>query len=151
MQSFKNVIKLNAKKNQIIKSQINFKGVNYELKPIVYMTTPKEWENRSLIEAPVNKNILSSVILLFGLIPIDIHHLCFAQIFENGFRETSSSILMKHWNHNRKIDSCEQGSILIDEISFKTRLPFLDFILKPIYDYIFKHRHKRLKTKFGSA
>ena len=149
MQAFKNVVKLNSNKNQVIKSQLNFEGVNYELSPIVYMTTPKEWKSKLLLKAPVNEIIFNSVILLFKFIPIDIHRLYLAEIFGNGFKETSSSILMKYWNHNRTIENYEQGSILTDEISFKTRIPLLDIILKPIYINVFKHRHKKLKLKFG--
>ena len=115
------------------------------------MTASVEWKDRSLTEAPVNEKLFNSIVLLFGFIPIDIHHLSFKQILENGFRETSSSVLMKHWNHNRRIESFEQGCLLTDEIIFSTRVPFLDVVMRPIYFIVFKHRHARLKRKFGSG
>jgi len=149
MVKFTKSVKLNVDKNLLFKSQFNFKGVNYELNPIVHMTASVEWKNRSLAEAPVNEKLLYSIILLFGFIPIDIHHISFKRILENEFREASSSVLMKHWNHNRIIESFEQGCLLTDEINFSTRIPFLDIIIRPIYLSVFKHRHQRLKRKFG--
>ncbi len=149
MQKFEKTVKLNFDGSQIVKNQLNFSGVNYELHPIVHMTSPTKWKSKSLIEAPVNEKLFSSVILLFGFIPIDVHHLCFKQIFENGFKETSSSVLMKHWNHYRRIEKFDQGCVLTDEISFSTRLPFLEVLIKPIYLFVFGHRHERLKRKFG--
>jgi hypothetical protein len=149
MVKFTKSVKLNVDKDLLFKSQFNFQGVNYELNPIVHMTASIEWKDRSLTEAPVNEKLFNSIILFFKFIPIDIHHLSFKRILENGFKEASSSVLMKHWNHNRKIESFEQGCLLTDEIFYSTRIPFLDVILRPIYYFVFKHRHGRLKRKFG--
>ena len=149
MVKFAKSVKLNIDKDLFIKSQLNFRGVNYELNPLVHMTAPTEWKDRPLNEAPVNEKLFSSIILLFGFIPIDIHHIHFKQLLKNGFKESSNSILMREWNHNRVIETVEQGSLLIDEISFSTRVPFLGAIIKPIYRLVFRHRHERLKMKFG--
>jgi len=105
----------------------------------------------ALTEASVNEKFFTSVILLFGFIPIDIHHIKFDEVLETGFRESSSSLVMKHWNHNREVESLEQGCVLTDEISFSTRMPFLGAIIKPIYLFVFSHRHERLREKFGAA
>ena len=149
MVKFTKSVKLNVDRDQFIVNQLNFIGVNYELNPIVYMTAPNEWKNRLLTEAPVNKKLFSSVILLFHFIPVDIHNIYFRQVLENGFKESSNSIMMKEWKHNREVKKFKQGCILTDQISFSTRLPFLDVIIKPIYLYVFRHRHKRLYNKFG--
>jgi hypothetical protein len=138
-------------RDQLVRAQLNFRGVNYELNPIVHMTAPSEWKSRSLAEAPVKEKFFSSVLLLFRFLPIDIHHIVFDQILENGFREISSSLLMKHWNHNREVEDLEQGCVLTDEISFSTRMPFLGPVMKPVYNFVFNHRHKRLIQKFGTA
>jgi hypothetical protein len=149
MVQFVKSVRLNVDKEHFIKSQFNFRGVNYELNPLFHMTAPTEWKDRLLTEAPVNEKLFSSVILLFGFIPIDLHHLHFKQILKNGFKESSNSLLMREWNHNRTIETSKQGSILTDEISFSTRVPFLSAIIKPIYLLVFRHRHERLKKKFG--
>ena len=149
MVKFTKSVKLNVDRDQFIVNQFNFIGVNYELNPIVYMTTPNEWKSRLLTEAPVNKKLFSSVILLFHFIPVDIHNIYFRQVLENGFKESSNSIMMKEWKHNREVKKFKQGCILTDQISFSTRIPFLDVIIKPIYSYVFRHRHKRLYNKFG--
>ena len=149
MVKFSKSVILNVEKDLLTKSQLNFRGVNYELNPLFHMTAPNEWKDRLLTEAPVNEKLFSSVILLFGFLPIDLHHLHFKQILKNGFKESSNSLLMKEWNHNRIIETSEQGSTLTDEILFSTRIPFLGAIIKPIYLLAFRHRHERLKKKFG--
>jgi hypothetical protein len=151
MVKFTKSVKLNVNKDLFFKSQFSIQGVNYELSPIIHMTASFEWNDRPLTEAPVNEKLFNSIILLYGFILIDIHHLSFKKIFKNGFREASSSVLMKHWNHCRKIESFEQGCLLTDEISFSTRIPFSDVVIRPIYSFVFKHRHERLKRKFGSG
>jgi hypothetical protein len=151
MVKFTQSVKLNVDRDIFIENQLNFIGVNYELHPIVHMTAPKEWKARLLTEAPVNKKLFSSTILLFRLIPVDIHNVHFKRILENGFKESSNSITMKVWNHDRTINILKQGCILTDEISYSTRIPFLDVIIKPIYSYVFRHRHQRLIKKYGLA
>jgi hypothetical protein len=151
MVTFTKSVKLNVDRDRLMNDQFNFIGVNYELNPIVHMTAPDKWKNRSLAEAPVNKKLFSSLILLFHFIPMDVHNIYFKQILENGFKESSNSIMMKVWNHNREIKNLKQGCVLTDEISFSTRIPCLDVLIKPIYAYVFWHRHKRLENKFGST
>lgn len=151
MVKFTKSVKLNVDRNTFIKNQLSFMGVNYELNPIVHMAAPNEWKNRLLTEAPVNKKLFSSIILLFRLIPVDVHNIHFKLILENGFKESSNSITMKEWNHNRNINNLELGCILTDEISYSTRIPFLDVIIKPLYSYVFRHRHRRLIKKYGLA
>ena len=151
MKSFKQKSRLSIGANEFIENQLNFRGVNYELAPIVHMTAPSEWKSKSLRDAPERESLFNSCILLFGVIPVDLHKIKFSQVLENGFEETSSSVLMKHWNHNRKVDKYGNGCEVIDEVSFSTRIPFIEGLVKPIYSFVFKHRHNRLRKKFGSG
>lgn len=65
------------------KDQINLwediwdlEGVNYELSPIVKMTYPKDLVLAVKVEeVPLGEYLFKSTILLFGFIPIDLHHL----------------------------------------------------------------------------
>jgi len=151
MTRFKQKSRLSIGASEFVENQLNFDGVNYELAPIVRMTAPSEWKSKSLRHAPERQSLFNSCILLFGIILVDLHKIKFSQVLENGFKETSSSVLMKHWNHTRKVEQCGNGCEVMDDVSFSTRIPFVAGLVKPIYGFIFKHRHKRLKKKFGSG
>jgi hypothetical protein len=151
VETFRKSVGLSVPADQFLREQFHFEGVNYELNPIVHMTAPSEWKSRPLTEAPVKQKFFTSVLLLFGFLPIDLHHILFDQILENGFRETSHSLSMKHWNHNREVESLEQGCVVTDELSYATRIPFLGAVLKPVYLFVFNHRHARLRKKYGGT
>jgi hypothetical protein len=51
----------------------------------------------------------------------------------------------------REVEDLEQGCVLTDEISFSTRMAFPGPVMKPVYHFVFNHRHKRLIQKFGTA
>jgi hypothetical protein len=129
--------------------QLIMSGVNYELFPVLRMSSPKEWSKKAISEWPVNSDVFSSIIFLFGFIPIDVHHFKFISVNSRGFKESSKTTLNSVWLHERTILTNRYGSTVKDVVSYKSRLSFLGYILKPVYESIFVHRHKRLKLKYG--
>lgn len=119
-------------------------AVNQELFPLIRMTASKKWHNQPIYEWKTDKKLFNSVILLFGVFPVDLHFFNMTNVSPNGFQENSSSLINKHWKHKRTIDTDEQIITIIDEVNFKARLPFIDIILKPVYKQIFFHRHRKL-------
>ena len=125
-------------------------GVNRELSPLIRMTAPPEWSNRPIFEWPTGRVIFSSWLLLFGLIPIDRHKFFFQSIDrQRGFAEESSSLTNKLWHHRRDIDRNGTSCRVTDTVEFQCRLPLLEFILAPVYRFVFKHRHKVLRSCYG--
>ena len=149
MVRFSLTIELNNTRRKVIEEQLNFEGVNGELGPFVRMTAPDEWKTESLTRAPADKRLFSSIILLYGIIPVDFHHIQFKEIGNNGFVEESVSLWMERWQHRRDITDTDDGCMLTDEIVFASRIPGMDRLLAPIYRFVFRHRHARLAAKYN--
>ena len=150
MPSFKIESRVNADIERLYADLLTMDGVNYELMPVVKMTTPSKWASKHLKLWPVGTELFSSVILLFGVIPVDLHRFKLSEVNESGFKERSSSLTHKEWNHNRTIKSSGSTCIVTDELEFIPKLGFLGGVLVPVYTAIFKHRHIRLEAKYGA-
>jgi hypothetical protein len=129
---------------------LTMKGVNKELSPFIRMTAPSEWSSKPIYEWPRGKVLFASWILLFGIIPIDRHMFFFQSIDRHrGFAESSSSLMNKLWQHRRDINSNGPKVRVTDSVEFQCRLPVLECVLEPVYRFIFKHRHRVLRSYFG--
>lgn len=125
---------------------LTMESVNYELSPLIKMTAPKRWRKFSIPEWETDKKLFDSVILLLGVLPIDLHHMTMKQVSEQGFVEHSTSLMNSYWQHKRDITTSNNQVTVTDEVSFKSRLPFVSLVVKPMYKQIFLHRHKRLSN-----
>lgn len=130
------------------KNAFSMSGVNFELSPLVRMTSPRRYSDMSILEWPKNQQVFTSVLLLFGVIPIDYHKFIFVALEQDGFEERSSTLMNKEWRHKRVIVASGGTSLVIDNVSYKPRLPFVGLLMKSIYKFIFEHRHKRLNGKY---
>ncbi len=126
-------------------------GVNGELMPIVRMTLPRGVDRLDIATVPVGERIGRCWILLFGLIPIDWDDLTLERLDPpNGFHERSSLASMRVWEHERWIEPVPGGGcVLRDRVSFEPRLPLPARALLPLYRTVFRHRHRRLRARFG--
>lgn len=127
-------------------------GVNAELYPLIKMTYPSKSNDLSIKDAPLNKHLFTSVLLLFMFIPIDLHFLKLKKVKYGEFLEESSSIIQYKWIHHRTIikDPYNKNNcILTDELEWNTRLyGFANFLMYPILYLIFWNRHRRLKLLY---
>ncbi|KZY35348.1 hypothetical protein A3752_19745 [Oleiphilus sp. HI0081] len=126
-------------------------GVNYELSPILKMSAPQQWPAKPISEWPVNDDIFSSIILLFGFIPVDLHRFKFRSVNSMGFIESSKTMLNNVWSHEQTISADGSGAKIRDVVYFKSKLGFLGYLFKPVFQSIFAHRHKRLKSKYAKS
>lgn len=121
------------------------------------MTVPPAWSNRGISDWPVGAELFSSWILLFGVLPIDRHAFRLRETdCECGFNEASSSWISREWNHRREIrpllvGSQSAGCTVVDRVAFVCRAPVVGGLLTPLYKFVFWHRHRRLRKKYGSA
>ncbi len=131
---------------------LTMKGVNRELSPLIRMTAPSEWSRKPIFEWPTGKVLFSSWILLFSILPIDRHTFFFQSIDrQRGFAESSSSLTNKLWQHRRDINRNGALCRVTDTVEFQCRLPVLAYVLAPVYRFIFKHRHRVLRSYFGGS
>ena len=141
---------LAAEKTEVAQDALMMKGVNYELSPLVKMTAPTQWQHTSIASWPTHKRLFSSWLLLFGFIPIDYHHFLLKEVGDDGFREASSSLMNAEWQHERKITTQRGGGTEVeDHVRYRSRLLLVGGFLKPIYQAVFRHRHRRLQKCYG--
>ncbi len=127
--------------------------INRELAPFLRMTAPSEARAKTVEDVPLGQLAFTSVILLFGVLPIDLH---FVQLTERDsgrrFVETSRTLVNATWRHERIIDPAPdgRGCRIIDRVDYRTRLPLLGRLLRPAIHALFAHRHRRLLIRFGA-
>jgi hypothetical protein len=124
-------------------------NVNYELMPIVRMTFPANKATINGQQVPMHTPSFTSILLLFGFIPIDLHHLTFDKIIEGEcYYENSTTLTHKFWKHTRILTVVDNGTMVNDEVTFQPRVPLLGYLLLPLYKATFNHRHRRLSAFF---
>ena len=129
---------------------LTMSGVNAELCPLVRMTAPESFSVRSILEWPEKKRLFQSWVLLFGFLPIDRHTFYFEDINSNeGFVERSTSWTNQYWRHTRKVVSEPSGCHVTDTVEYKSRLPLIDWVVKPMYRLVFLCRHRNLRWRYG--
>ena len=131
-------------------SRFTIDQVNAELRPLVRMTAPAEWIDRPIIEWPEKQQLFTSWILLFGALPIDRHAFCLRSVVPGkGFYEDSSSTMNRYWRHQRWVTPVEGGCRVTDRVEYASRLPLWGLLLKPIYELVFRQRHRNLGRAYG--
>lgn len=125
-------------------------GVNAELSPLVRMTAPDSFSVRRILDWPEQKRLFQSWILLFGFLPIDRHDFFLEGINPNkGFSERSTSLINEYWCHKRNVVPTNSGCRVTDTVSFRSRIPLIDVLSKPIYHVVFWCRHRNLRRRYG--
>ncbi len=124
-------------------------NVNAELRPYVRMTYPADKREIGISAVPLNTILFKSVLLLFGFIPVDLHHLRLEKIdYGNAFYENSASLMQKYWKHTRTLTAVGDKTLVRDEVHFLPRLTFMGYLLLPFIRLIFTNRHKQLSKFF---
>ena len=126
-------------------------GVNRELAPFVRMHVPRSVRPLTLDEAPIGEVAFRSLLLAFGVLPFDRHDLRLVEVTPgSGFRERSASLLQRRWEHDRSVVTDGAGSIVTDHVVVTPRLAPAR-VVRPVLTALFRHRHRRLRSLFGSA
>ncbi len=124
--------------------------VNYELGPWIHMTAPKSWQAVRLSTWQGQQTLFTSWVLLLGLLPVDRHAFgSFAFDPQSGFVEKSSSWTNALWQHERSVVPASMGCVVEDRVRFTPRVTVLAPVLQAIYQLVFRHRHNRLKARYG--
>ncbi len=133
---------------------VSMPNVNKELMPYIRMTYPANRVTLNGVEnVPYGQTLFVSILLLFGLIPIDLHWLRLDKIVNGrAFHENSTTLMHRYWKHTRTlVDKGEGVTVITDEVEFMPRIAMLGYILLPIVKYIFNHRHEQLRKTFPEA
>lgn len=128
-------------------------GVNAELAPLVRMTAPRGVDRIDGDDARVREGF-TSWILLLGLVPLDRHRFGFERIVDgHRFDERSRSWLQRSWRHTRTVTDGPSGAsaYVRDELAIEPRLALLAPVVRVAVRGLFRHRHARLRRRFGGA
>ncbi len=135
-----------------IQRSLTMEGVNRELAPLVSMTAPPDWRQKPITQWPARQQLFKSWVLLFGFLPIDRHSFYFDAIDPaSGFSEASSSTMNRIWRHRRTLESIDDCTRVTDEVEFEGRIPFLFWLVMPVYKAVFRRRHDVLRQTYGLA
>ena len=125
-------------------------AVNAELSPLVKMTAPEAWRFRTIMTWPAGEHCFNSIILLFGVLPVDVHSFQLERVDpEHGILERSHSWLNRLWQHERTTKPADGQCLVTDTLTVETRIGFLSTLLMPINRALFRHRHRRLLALYG--
>lgn len=98
------------------------------------------------------ERVFRSWLLLGGLLPVDYDDVAFVEV-EPGrrFLERSSLFSQHVWEHERVIEPASSGCVLSDRVRFEPRAPWLSAVHAPIFEGVFRLRHRNLRRLFGAA
>ncbi|HZO07397.1 MAG TPA: hypothetical protein VFB52_13495, partial [Solirubrobacterales bacterium] len=103
-------------------------------------------------DARPGERIGRSWVLAFGLIPFDYDDLTLERVDPGrGFLERSTMLTQRLWEHERTIEPAGETCMLVDRVAWEPRLPVPGAWLAPLIAAIFRHRHARLRRRFGGA
>jgi ligand-binding SRPBCC domain-containing protein len=125
-------------------------GVNDELRPLFRMTAPARLRREGLGAVDVGQRICRSFVLLGGVLPIDWDDITLVELDPPaGFRERSSMLSQRVWEHERTLEQTSDGCVLTDRIGYEPRIALPDAVLGALFSRVFRHRHRRLQRRFG--
>lgn len=130
--------------------RMSMDAVNAELRPLVRMTVPSELRRTTADQWVTGRLLFRSVILLFGVLPVDVHLLRLERLEPGrGFLERSSSWVNRVWRHERNTTPTASGCIVTDIVTVESRIPGMAALMLPVYRWVFRHRHRRLRRLYG--
>jgi hypothetical protein len=126
------------------------RGINDEFWPLFRMTAPRPLREQGLAGVVLGERMCRSWILLLGLVPVDYDDITLVRLDPpHGFLERSQMLSQRVWQHERTLEQLPDGCRLTDAISFEPRLPVPPRMLSALYGFLFRHRHRRLRRRFG--
>jgi ligand-binding SRPBCC domain-containing protein len=128
-------------------------GINDEMRPWMRMTVPRGFEKLDPAEITLGEKIGRSWILLFGFLPIDYDDLTLVRLeIGRGFLERSRMLSQRSWEHERTLEPAGSGGCLVtDRVRWEPRLGLPGAPLRPLFRWFFRHRHRRLRRRFGGV
>lgn len=126
-------------------------GVNGELQPLLRMTVPAGLAGATIADLPLGRRVGRSWLLLFGMLPVDFDDLTIA---ERGpgyrFLEKSAMLTQSCWEHERLVRPLDGGCTVTDRLRWRGRIAPLGALYRLAVPILFRHRHRRLRRRFGA-
>ena len=127
-------------------------GINDEMRPIMRMTAPPGVERLDPETIELGRPVGRSWVLLFGLIPFDYDDLTLVGLDPGrSFLERSTMLSQRVWEHERTLEPASSGCLITDRVRWEPRLGLPGRPLRPLIALFFRHRHRRLRRRFGGS
>jgi ligand-binding SRPBCC domain-containing protein len=145
--------RLDARADRVWDRIVTPAGINDELRPLLRMTVPRGVERLDPASIELGRPIGRSWVLLFGLVPFDYDDITLVRLEEGrGFLERSRMLSQRVWEHERTLEPTADGGCLItDRVRWEPRIPLPGALLRPLFRAVFRHRHRRLRRRFGGV
>jgi ligand-binding SRPBCC domain-containing protein len=141
---------LHARREDVWRRVCTTSGINDELWPLFRMTAPRVLRERGLERVKLGQRICRSWVLLLGVLPVDYDDITLVRLEPPaGFLERSRMLSQRTWEHERALAEAPGGCVLTDRITYVPRVPVPDRVLRALYGAVFRHRHRRLRRRFG--
>lgn len=126
-------------------------GIDDEMAPLLRMTFPRGMRALSLDACVPGQRLCHSWLLLLRVLPIDRSDLTLVEL-EPGrrFLERSPMLSMAFWQHERIVAPSAQGITVVDQLMFHPRL-LPRVLARASVALFFRHRHARLRRRFGGV
>jgi ligand-binding SRPBCC domain-containing protein len=152
MHSFEIESALAAAPEKVWEHVVTPSGINGELMPLIRMTTPRPLRGITIDRLPLGQPLGRSWMLLFGFLPVEFDRMTIAELDPgHRFLEQSTMLTQSRWSHERVIARQGAGSQIVDRLSWQGRFPVLSALFDVAVPMIFRHRHRRLRRRFGAA
>ena len=126
-------------------------GIADEMAPLLRMTFPRGMHALPAEGFVPGQKLCRSRLLLLRVLPIDWSDLTLVEL-EPGrrFLERSPMLSMAFWQHERIVAPSAQGTTVVDNLTFRPRMLPLALVRAGVALF-FRHRHARLRRRFGIA
>lgn len=144
---------LDAPASLVWRDATDLARVNHELRPWLRMTSPPDWDTLSVDRVEPGRRLFRSWLLLGGLVPVDYDDLTIVEL-EPGrrFLERSQMLSAPVWEHERVVEPLPgSASCLTDRIRFTARSGLHAAVLALAVPWVFGHRHRRLRKRYGGS
>jgi ligand-binding SRPBCC domain-containing protein len=126
-------------------------GIDDEMAPLLRMTFPRGMRALPVDGFEPGQRLCRSWLLLLRVLPVDWSDLTLVEL-EPGrrFLERSPMFSMAFWQHERIVAPSAQGTTVVDNLAFRSRL-LPRALVRASVALFFRHRHARLRRRFGVA
>jgi ligand-binding SRPBCC domain-containing protein len=151
MPTFRQSSRINVSADTAWDHATSFDGVNHELMPLMRMTAPRDFRRLDPERIVLGERLFRSWVFLFGVIPFEYDDLTLVELEPpRRFLERSPMMSMKLWQHERIVEPDGGGRCVVtDNLTFEPRMAFMRPLARLIVGFQFRHRHRRLRGRFG--
>jgi hypothetical protein len=120
--------------------------------PFAWVTYPDRAARLTAANIKAGELLFQSWLLAFGAVPFDRHALVLMEVVDGeGFVEESSSWMQRRWRHERRLREAVGGCVVTDHLTVEPRLPMTQPAVGMLVRWLFSHRHRRLRRRFGAG